>query len=87
MPFSNRGTALLLGWVDQVSPLEIEYRSGKLIGELQLARIGFSAGSVAMGLEQVSMKLQSGCLWRSRLCLDYLQLESLELVVADPDEN
>jgi autotransporter translocation and assembly factor TamB len=80
-PFTQPGSRALLGMVDRFSPLEIEYGSGTLNGQLRINRLVLTTASVTLQLRDVVAVLAPGCLWRSAICFSQLQAGHLDIAV------
>ena len=65
MLFTQNGTRLILGNLGGLLPLEIEYGSGTLAGELELTRIAWASDSLRVELQGMVVELKPGCLWLS----------------------
>ena len=91
-PFTATGTRLAVAAANTVPGLSVQHRSGTLLGDLELAALRFAAAGVDIDLAEVSARLDSDCLWQSRLCFDRLAIRSLRVAVLAagddaPDEN
>ncbi len=80
-PFTEQGSRALLGMVDRFTPLEIEYGSGSLDGQLRVERLLLPTASVTLELRNLVTVLAPGCLWRSAICFHQLQVEHLDITV------
>ena len=87
LPLTAPGNRLLFGMVDRFTPLKIEYRGGSLAGRLQLARLAFDAGGIALELSDLHAELAPGCLWRSTICLRELSAGRVDLAVAGGEDD
>jgi len=85
MPFTAPGNRLLFAMVDRFTPLEIDYRGGAIAGRLQLARLSFDSGGVALEIADLEADLAPACLWRSVICLRELSVGKIDLAVAAAD--
>ncbi|PLW82713.1 hypothetical protein CWI75_09035 [Kineobactrum sediminis] len=81
-PFTAPGTRLLLALLPAASPLQVEYRSGSLGGELRLDQLVLNTGTLQLTLSDWRSQLRPACLWRSRFCLDTLEIGAVAVVVA-----
>ncbi|MDO8862864.1 translocation/assembly module TamB domain-containing protein [Haliea sp. E1-2-M8] len=80
-PFTAPGTRLLLALVPSSVPLQVEYESGRLAGELRLRRLVLATEGFELELKDLHMELERGCLWQSRFCFTRLDLGSLAFAV------
>ena len=80
-PFTVTGTRLLLALLPSLAPLEVEYHSGRLAGELRLQRLQLAMEGFELRLTDLHTELEPGCLWQSRFCFTQLNLGSLALEV------
>lgn len=87
-PFTASGTRLLLSLLPSSIPLQVEYHSGRLAGELRLRRLALSTEDFELALTDLHAELELGCLWQSRFCFTRLTLGRLdiELLAANSDE-
>jgi translocation and assembly module TamB len=81
-PFTAAGTRLLLALLPSLAPLEVEYTSGRLGGELRLRRLQLTTQGLELHLTDVHTELTAGCLWQSRFCFKRFDLGSLTLELA-----
>ncbi|GHD11483.1 hypothetical protein GCM10007052_11260 [Halioglobus japonicus] len=68
--FSDAGTRRLIAWAEGIAPVQFEYTSGSLFGQLRLARAELSLEAVDISLSGVTLSLEPGCLWVSEVCFD-----------------
>lgn len=89
-PFTALGTRILVEMLDSMTDMEIVYGSGSLSGELELERFVYREDddSVTVIVRRPRATLDTGCLWRSAICLASLSASGLEVgvrsVEADP---
>lgn len=69
LPFSGPGTRALVAAANELEILNIEYRGGRLFGELELASLRLQLGAVDLELAGIVTDLQWRCFWRSVFCL------------------
>ncbi len=84
-PFTASGTRLLLALLPETGPLQVEYHSGRLAGELRLRRVQLVTADMDLQLTDLHAELQPACLWQSRFCFAQLELGSLVLEVLAGD--
>jgi len=87
LPLTAPGNRLLFGMIDRFTPLQIEYRGGSLAGQLQLSRLAFEAGGVALEIIDLQAELTPACLWHSTICLRELSAGQVDLAVAAGDAS
>lgn len=83
LPVSAVGLLLTDGgsrWLlERVPGLSVAGYQGALLGQWQAERLEWQDEETRVELHQVSMQLDSGCLWRGAVCLEQLQAQSLRL--------
>lgn len=79
--FTEQGARTLLRAVERLSPVEIEYLGGTLGGGLHLHSLRYDADAVRLELEDVSLDVLPGCLWRGAICLRELRVGSASIDV------
>jgi autotransporter translocation and assembly factor TamB len=84
-PFTVPGTRLLLQLVSRFTPVQIEHSQGSLFGHLRLASVELALPALNLKLVDVQSALTVGCLWQSRLCLEYLRAEAIDIQLAPAD--
>lgn len=78
--FTPWGTRALSAFLPGVLPVEIDYRSGRLLGRLELSRIRLALpGGEVVELRDWHSSLRGDCLWRSSLCLDALTVGQVQV--------
>lgn len=82
LPFTAVGTRILLGLVPASSPLQLDYHSGSLLGELRLRHLQLELDSLNVEISDWRSRLRPGCLWQSEFCLDQLAIGAVAVVVA-----
>lgn len=80
-PFTASGTRLLLALLPSAAPLQVEYHSGSLAGELHLRKLVLATEDFDLRLTDLHTELDPACLWQSRFCLAQLNLGNLSLEV------
>ena len=87
-PFTASGTRLLLSLLPSSIPLQVEYHSGRLAGDLRLRRLALSTEDFELALTDLHAELELGCLWQSRFCFTRLTVGRLdiEVLAAEGDE-
>ncbi len=83
LPFTDSGSRALVRWLDGLGLFHIEYAGGSLLGELQLSRLEIVAGDVTVTLQDVDLRLDRSCLWRSSFCFKQLRAQRLDIDVAE----
>lgn len=68
------GTRWLLQLLPEDLPVTLEYRSGHLMGRLELADITLQAEEAEVQIGHWQSQLRPGCLWQSRVCVEQLHL-------------
>ena len=86
LPFSVSGSRFLLAQVSRVAPVSLEHEAGALVGELKLSVLTVSLPAVEIAALDVTVRLNSSCLWRSEVCLSYLTANEISVSVA-PSES
>lgn len=86
-PFTAVGTRALIDLVNRVPILDIGYTSGHLSGVLELSHVRVELKRVAVTATTVAAEIDTGCLWRSALCLETLTSDALEVVIRDGGES
>ncbi len=83
VPFTAVGSRVLVEILDGVTDMEIVYGGGSLLGEFSLRRFVYRSddGEVEVVLRSPRARLELDCLWRSEICLDYIEAEELEIIV------
>ena len=81
MLFTQNGTRLIVGNLGGLLPLEIEYGSGTLAGELELARVAWASDSLRVEMQGLVVELKPGCLWHSSLCFQQLYGRQLTITL------
>ena len=84
------GAQLSLYTVNSFSPLQVEYKSGTLLNDLVLRQLIIENEEIVIDVKNIRVKLHLRCLWKSKLCIDELNIESLqvnmkEATVTSPD--
>lgn len=92
LPFTESGTRFLIGRANQIEGVDIRLGDGVLAGQLRLEQVSIVTGGLRLELEDMESVLQSGCLWRSTVCLSQLNASSLKISASgstrdDPDEE
>jgi len=85
-PFTAPGTRLLLALLPSSAPLQVEYGSGRLAGELRLRRLVLATEGFELELTDLHTELEAGCLWQSRFCFTKLDLGSVAFEVFPAEE-
>ncbi len=80
-PFTAAGTRLLLALLPSAVPLQVEYDSGRLAGELRLHSLVFVTEGIELKLTDVHAELEPGCLWQSQFCFTQLNLGAVAFEV------
>jgi len=86
-PLTETGTRLVVQAADDLLPLDIRYRGGKLAGELELESLGWAGDDVNLQLQDVVLELAPGCLWRSKFCFRQLQVGQLLIELVADSQN
>lgn len=86
-PFMPWSTRLLLAGVARFSPLEIDYGSGSLAGELHIVRLAMAGDNLMLELDDLRTELVPACFWRSALCFRQLHAGSLALELLPSSDN
>ncbi len=84
---TERGTQLLFDAAQRFVPLEIQYSSGSLGGQLQIERLRYQTQSLSLALDDVLVVIEPDCLWRSVFCFRQLQAERLDIAVLSETED
>lgn len=79
MPFTAPGTRLLLQVAERTGAVQVEYDSGRLLGDLKLAQLHLQAGEVEFNASGLHSSLDLSCFWTSRFCLETLRAKSVTL--------
>lgn len=87
LPFSAVGTRLLVSIIDDLAPIDVEYRSGSLLGELELARVYIPLPAVSLELLEVHTQLRLECLWHSRFCFSRGDVGSVSVTVQPQEQS
>ena len=81
-PFTDLGTRILFSifsTAGKIAPVEIQYTSGSLFGTLQLSYFGLETETVEIELNEITLQMEMGCLWRSKFCFEKIRAEHLEI--------
>lgn len=81
LPFSERGSRLILETAARLLPLEIEYGGGTLAGVLELGVLAWGDEDLRLELRGTALELAPGCLWHSKICFRQLYARQLDLTV------
>jgi translocation and assembly module TamB len=85
---SPMGTQSLISIAnDQVESLNIEYRSGGLLGTIALDSLSFKDQSAFIDVADVDMTLSFACLFSMQVCIDNLSFKQIDLVIASSKEE
>ena len=87
LPFSATGTQLLLGLAQRALGVTIDYRSGALLGQLELKAVSYEASGVRISLAEISARVSRDCLWRSEVCLDALHIQDVSVAITGDDAD
>ncbi|MEP1593178.1 MAG: hypothetical protein ABJK20_01340, partial [Halieaceae bacterium] len=71
--------------VSRIAPVSLEHESGTLMGDLKLSALSLGLPGVEIGARDVTLQLNSACLWRSEVCLNHLQADKVYVTVAPAD--
>ena len=87
LPFSVTGSRFLLAQVSRVAPVSLEHEAGALMGDLKLSAFTVALSGVEIVARDVTLQLNSACLWRSEVCLNHLRAGKVSVTVesAAPD--
>ncbi|MFO7552471.1 MAG: translocation/assembly module TamB domain-containing protein [Haliea sp.] len=80
-PFTASGTRLLLALLPSFAPLQVEYHSGRLAGQLRLQELVLATQDFELRLTDLRTELEPACLWQSRFCFEQLDLGNLSFEV------
>tara|TARA_R110002110_G_scaffold153886_3_gene347584 strand:+ start:7722 stop:11402 length:3681 start_codon:yes stop_codon:yes gene_type:complete len=80
-PFTASGTRLLLALLPAFAPLQVEYHSGRLAGQLRLQELVLATEDFELRLTDLRTELKPACLWQSRFCFGQLDLGNLSFEV------
>ncbi|QIB67263.1 hypothetical protein [Kineobactrum salinum] len=84
-PFTAQGTRLLLGLVPASSPVQLDYHSGSLLGELRLRSLRLELEALTVEINDWHSQLRPACLWQSEFCIEQLRLAAVAVVLVDAD--
>jgi translocation and assembly module TamB len=73
------GTQLTLYFVGDISPIQVKYRSGAFLKDLQLSQLTINNEQTEINATNIGLTLNLRCLWRNQLCIDELSLASLQV--------
>lgn len=79
LPLTERGSKLVLDNVGQLLPVEIEYGSGTIAGELALSRLAWRSDTVKLELLGLVLEISPVCLWHSKVCFEQLYARQLDI--------
>lgn len=83
LPFTPAGSRLLISLVDSLTPLEVTYGEGSLAGRLELRKLRLTLDSVDIQLHGIELHLAPSCLVYSKICLNRIALDSLDIGIFD----
>ncbi|GAB3306950.1 translocation/assembly module TamB domain-containing protein [Haliea atlantica] len=87
--FTAAGTRSAIAWLPESVPVAIDYRRGRLLGELALDRVQLTLPALSVELRDWRSVVNPRCLWRSTLCLELLELGQVAIELRgepEPDE-
>ena len=84
---TERGTQLLVAAAQRFTPLEIQYSSGSLGGQLQIEQFRYQTEGLSLALDDVLVVIDPDCLWRGVLCFRQLQAARLDIAVLPAGED
>lgn len=73
------GTQLTLYFVDDISPIQVKYRSGAFLKDLQLSHLTINNEQMEVNATDIRLTLNLRCLWKNQVCIDELSLASLQV--------
>ncbi len=86
-PFTASGSRYLLDQASSWLPVEIQYREGAIFGDLKLDRLALTLESLSLQVDDIQLRAQVSCLWRSEVCFEYLGVQRVLLEINADDEE
>ncbi len=80
------GSRRLINTLGKMTPLEIQYHKGSLLGKLQLSHVRLSQENINLELGDISSELRASCLWSGELCLQHIVVGQLEIHALPADD-
>ncbi|MFT5294093.1 MAG: translocation and assembly module TamB [Colwellia sp.] len=85
------GAQLSLFALNGLSPAKVEYQSGSILNELMLKQLTIENEKTIIDVSNILLKLHLRCLWKGELCIEKIDIESLQMNLKDtgvtsPDE-
>jgi autotransporter translocation and assembly factor TamB len=82
-PFTGLGTQFILQQLSRIAPIEVEYSSGSLFGELQIASIHLEMEALKLTVNKLESEVNVRCLWHSEICFENLRAAKVGLLISD----
>ena len=83
VPLTEAGTRWLLSRLSDYTPIAIDYDSGTVLGGLHLHTVVIPVDGLNVQLEDLTVAINPGCLWNSRICLTTLSAQHVEVHVLE----
>jgi translocation and assembly module TamB len=85
------GAQLSIFALNGLSPAKVEYQSGSILNELTLEQLTIENEKTIIDVSNILLKLHLRCLWKGELCIEKINIESLQINLKDtgvisPDE-
>ncbi|MFB1000670.1 MAG: hypothetical protein QMC13_10665, partial [Colwellia sp.] len=73
------GAQLSLFTLSGLTPVKVEYKSGSLLHDLTLNKLTIKNDKMVSKANDIKLKLHLRCLWKKQLCIDEINIESLQI--------
>ncbi|MEH6589470.1 MAG: translocation/assembly module TamB domain-containing protein [Halioglobus sp.] len=88
LPFTDWGVRYAVDLLDRLTPLEISYRGGNLLSEVEIEQLRLQLEDVDIRLHGLVLDIDPACLIVSTICLNTLRLENLDIeIISKADES
>jgi len=77
------GTQFTLMFIGDNSPLQVKYRSGAFLNDLQLSQLTVNNDKTTINAKNIGLTLNLRCLWKNQFCIDNFSIASLNVNIKE----
>jgi len=81
------GSRLSVALINNSTALAITYQSGVIANELKLSTFALKQDGLVINATDIDVQIQPACLWLKKLCIDELNIKSIQLMSKQQGKN